>query len=459
MTNFQSPSPSYHLPITLGDGLVLRHATRADTDAFAQFNAANLGRDTIDAAMVTAWARDLISEQHPACGPENIFIVEEPREKKIVSSMVLIPQTWTYAGIPFGVGRPEAVSTHPDYRRRGLVRKQFEALHAQSAAQGHLVQGITGIYWYYRQFDYEYALDLGASRVMYFAAIPALKVEDPAISAGNNESEAYRLRAMTLADIPFAARLYDRDCARSLVACPRDEKMWRHLLAGYARGSGEYRPYQIIETLDGCAVGYVAPMLELGDARYRVIELAVDDAQSLRAAMSAVLRGLKPIAEAEAARQKKKVNAFQFGLGREHPLYQALPELLPQARVPYGWYVRVADVPAFLRRIAPALDARLARSPLAGHSGEIKITEYRRGFRIAFENGKMKNAEAWTPVEPVDLNADAGFPPLVFLKLLFGRESLAELCVIFPDCWAKDDAAALLDVLFPKMNSIVHPVG
>jgi len=446
-----------NLPIQLSDGLVLRHATRADTDAFAQFNAANLGRDAIDAAMVAAWAHDLISEQHPSCGPDNVFIVEDPREKKIVSSMVLIPQTWTYAGIPFGVGRPEAVSTDPAYRRRGLVRKQFEALHAQSAAQGHLAQGITGIYWYYRQFDYEYALDLGASRVMYFAAIPALK--DPAISAGNNESDAYRLRAMTLADISFAARLYDRDCARSLVACPRDEKMWRHLLAGYARESGEYRPYQIIETLDGRVVGYLAPLAEIHDGRYRVAELAVSEDQSLRAAMPSVLRGLKIMAEAEAARQKKDVNAFQFGLGRAHPLYEAMPELFPNERVPYGWYIRVADVPAFLRRIAPALDARLARSPLAGHTGEIKITEYRRGLRIAFENGKLKNAEAWTPEEPIDEKADAGFPPLTFLKLLFGRESLAELREIFPDCWAKEDAAVLLDVLFPKMNSNVQPVG
>ena len=37
-------------------------------------------------------------------------------------------QTWTYGGVPFEVGRPELVATHPDYRRRGLVRAQFEAV-------------------------------------------------------------------------------------------------------------------------------------------------------------------------------------------------------------------------------------------------------------------------------------------------------------------------------------------
>jgi len=139
-----------HLPRDLGDGLVLRTATPADVEAVAQFNGRIHGAERADKfdPMVAAWARDFCSEQHPTCGPSNVFLVEDTRAVKIVSSMCLIPQTWTYAGIPFEVGRPEAVGTDPDYRRRGLVRAQFEALHAKSAAMGHLVQGITGILWY-----------------------------------------------------------------------------------------------------------------------------------------------------------------------------------------------------------------------------------------------------------------------------------------------------------------------
>ena len=77
--------------------------------------------------------------------------------------MNLISQTWTYDGIPFGVGRPELVGTQPEYRKRGLVRAQFEVIHAFSAERGEMVQAITGIPFYYRQFGYEMAMGLGGA--------------------------------------------------------------------------------------------------------------------------------------------------------------------------------------------------------------------------------------------------------------------------------------------------------
>ena len=41
--------------------------------------------------------------------------------------------------------------------------------------RGELVQGITGIPYYYRQFGYEMALDLGGGRMCYAPQIPELK--------------------------------------------------------------------------------------------------------------------------------------------------------------------------------------------------------------------------------------------------------------------------------------------
>ena len=181
------------LPLELGEGLVLRLATLNDGKPLSQFNMNTLGTDLRDQQEVAAYTRDLIAASHPTCGPSNFSIVEDTRPEKIVSSMCLIPQRWAYAGIPFDVGRMEIVSTEPAYRRRGLVRAQFELWHAQSAALGHRVQAITGIPWYYRQFDYEYALDLGGGRVGYLCDIPAL----PA-----GESEAYRLRPIGLTENP-----------------------------------------------------------------------------------------------------------------------------------------------------------------------------------------------------------------------------------------------------------------
>jgi hypothetical protein len=381
-------------------------------------------------------------------GPSNVLVVEDTRSRQIVSSTIFIPQTWTYDGIPFGVGRPEVVVTEPAYRRRGLIRAQFQVLHAMSEAMGHLVQGITGIPWYYRQFGYEYALDLGGGPIAYWSNVPALK---------EGEHESYRLRAMTFGDIPFAASLYDRECARSLVACPRPESLWRYLLDDSREALAFRVPLQIIETIDGRAVGYLQTSHELWGDLVLVNELALAEGESVRAAMPAVLRWMKAFGEAESKGQNKPVNAIYLSLGREHPVYAAIPELLPRTRIPYGWYIRVPDVPRFIRHIAPALQARLARSAMAGHTGELKINEYRRGFRLVFENGKLANAETWQPT--VEEGGDCGFPPMVFLRLLFGEKSLGELRAFYPDCWAKDEADVLLNALFPKKYSCVMPVG
>ena len=179
----------------LGDGLILRRATLDDAEALGTFNAhifRTAGSEQPNIG-IAAWTEDLLSGGHPACGPDDFTIVEEASTGAIVSSVVLISQTWTYDGIAFGVGRLELVGTAPAYRRRGLVRRQFEVLHEWSAERHERLQAITGIPWYYRQFGYEMALNLGGGRVGYRPHVPELK---------DGEPEPYRVRPTTVADLP-----------------------------------------------------------------------------------------------------------------------------------------------------------------------------------------------------------------------------------------------------------------
>jgi hypothetical protein len=147
-----------------------------------------------------------------------------------------------------------------------------------------------------------------------------------------------------------------------------------------------------------------------------------------------------------------------FGLWGSHPVYDALGLRLSAAHEPpYAWYVRVANLPAFIRQIAPALERRLAATPLSGFSGELKLNFYRGGLRLAFEDGRLTTAEdyraeGWRP------QTQSGFPPLVFLQLLFGRRSLAELRHVFPDVWADDEGRSLLEALFPARPSWTLPL-
>ncbi len=97
------------LPRALGNGLILRRSTPADADALAEFNKM-IHRDpgvVEPDEGVAAWTRDLLRGDHPTFAADDFAIVEEQATGKIVSCVNLISQTWSYAGIPFKVGRPE----------------------------------------------------------------------------------------------------------------------------------------------------------------------------------------------------------------------------------------------------------------------------------------------------------------------------------------------------------------
>jgi hypothetical protein len=162
-------------------------------------------------------------------------------------------------------------------------------------------------------------------------------------------------------DLPFVKALYEQDCSRSLVAC-HGRLVVAVLLFVLARlvRAAAVLPHR---KADGRSCGHHLVIdREMWDDMFMIDELVVVEGQSLRAVMPSVLRALRPLAQAQAAERKVSLKSLYWRVGREHPVFEAIPELLPKSRPPYGWYIRVADLPGFLRHIAPALEAR---GPLA----------------------------------------------------------------------------------------------
>src|SRR5437588_4775315 len=109
------------------------------------------------------------------------------------------------------------VATDPAYRNRGLIRALFEMVHERSEAEGDLVQAITGIAYFYRQFAYEYALELEDRRAAPIALIPRAKEGEP---------EPFTMREATGEDMPEIEALYNRRRAGSIVSESITRKQW-----------------------------------------------------------------------------------------------------------------------------------------------------------------------------------------------------------------------------------------
>ncbi len=200
-------------------------------------------------------------------------------------------------GIEFGVGRPELVGTDPEFRNRGLVRIQFEEVHKWSAARGHQVQVITGIPYYYRQFGYEMALNLGGRHAGFEANVPKLKP---------GEEEKYRtFRTAKEPDLPFIAELYNHAIHRHAIACVRTPEIFKYELDGQSENNSDHYQMFLIEDPSGESIGYFQHPTWLGNTGVSAIWYELKPGVSWLAVTPTVVRHLWDAGQEYAERDGK----------------------------------------------------------------------------------------------------------------------------------------------------------
>jgi N-acetylglutamate synthase-like GNAT family acetyltransferase len=419
---------------TFPNGLRLRQATIQDRQAVANF----VSRWLHEALGINAY--DLMSGEHPTTKPSN-FVIVTNADEQIVATAGLIEQTWAYEDVSFGVGTPEFVATHEDYRRQGLMTAVIEAVHRVSKLNGQVVQAVNGIPYFYRQFGYEYALDADDRRVLRADAfvVPA--------------TTAYHVRRAQVEDIPALLAIYERQRAGKLITNVMDAQRWQFDLTGHSVGSDiKMRHYSVLDG-DRRIVAYFKLWGDEDDPNGEAVinEFGVVDEAMIVPIMQAVVRSL-----AEVTLQAELPDALTritLGLGRAHRVYEVMQRYLVQSGRPTSWYIRVPDVAEFVRHIRAVLERRLARSMYAGVSREVVLSFYTEALTIKIAAGQVVSAVI-TPLDAVAEDAiSAAFPPLVFLKLLFGYRGLDELLYAYPDVQISEADEELVRVLFPKQDS------
>ena len=454
----------------LGNGLSRRWSTAAD-EAKIGACLATVFRDKPDdppnQAMINRLAV-LFSPGQPLMGPGDFAVVEDTNraERPIVACACLWSQCWSYGGIPFGLGRPEYVATLPEYRNRGLMRAVFEMLHR---AARH------GATWYRRLRAFPITTaSLGMNmHWTWAAAAPFLLRRFRRKRVKSKNCVSFALRE---SDVREIKALYDHQASGSLVWTEMTEERWLYYIkvwdipAVQSQALGESGPerrlFMILDSADRvCGMAGLATTRRGGTAYIGGLVMAPNG--NWQAAMPSLLRAFVqaaadiPYANAAslAGSTPEPVRELAFNLDRFHPANDIWGDRLASTHEPpYAWYVRVEDVPRFLHHVAPILEQRLAESVLAGYTGELKIDFYRGGLRLKFEKGRMMEAAPWR-VPPYGDEEQGGCPPLVFLQLLFGHRSLAELRASYPDVWTTSEAALLVNTLFPKQPSSVWSLG
>ncbi len=437
----------------LGDGLVMRSATKADADALANFNG-RVHRDEpsgTDAYWIAEWTRDIVGKPHPSVSVEDVLIVEDVKNGCIASSTAYLNHTWGYDGIEFSVGQPEIVGTAPEYRNRGLVRRQFDVMHRWAAERDHSIQVVLGIPTYYRQFGYEYALPADGGRRYNVHSLPRWK---------NDEARKFRLRDAVESDIPFITRLLQESKSRSMVSPVFREDDVRYMTFGRSPRSAVCYETAVLCRVEGDTLGEPVGVLMY------VMIIEIDEAVILRTEMShprywrealpLLLREFIELADKASNANpdpERQIKTIRLDMQSDHPAYIFDDGALGQPpEDQYAWYVRVPDVAGFVRKIAPVLERRIASSVHCGYSGEVVVRSDRDGFKMTFADGLLSSVEA-LGMSNVS-RPSVRFPSRSFLPILFGMRSVDETLAAHTDALisSKSDRH-LLKTLFPKRSS------
>jgi len=423
-------------PRPLGDGLWLQTARNArDAERVAAFNASVHRDEAI--GVFTRWK---LSGTHPAVTFSDCLFVEDTNSGEIVSSLCLMPQTWTYEGIPLRVGEVSLVGTHPAYRGRGLIRAQMDVIARMLGDRDCLLSCIEGIPYFYKQFGYEYAIPLGSCARLELDQVPPL---------AEGQQEPVTIRGMNLAtDLREVMALYDAHAAELHIVSVRDEALWRHQEAA-PPGIPEPPATYVVED-DAGVSGYFrarknmwGPLLEFCEAVVR----RGGQTWGSQDAWLAVLRFGRELA------MTCDYAKLCFALPQSHPLLTIARHLGAEAERQYAWQVRVVDYAAFLQHIGPALERRLAHSLLAGFTGHLDINTMPRVLRLQFANGRVAAvAEATGSESPAGLR----MPPPLLTQLMLGYRSCQQLMECSLDAWVHPQVRSLVDILFPEVESFVY---
>ena len=409
----------------LGDGLVLRTAVNAgDVERVAELSG------IVHGPGVASLTRRLFSN-HPSTSRQDLIFVEDELQGTVVSSLCLIPWTWHVDGVVIPAGEMGIVGTLAGYRRRGLVRAQVACFEQRLLERGCLLSHIQGIPFFYRQFGFEYVLPLEGGLRLETRCVPDVP------------GRHFSFREATPDDIPQLMRFYDRAAADLVIHAVRNESVWRYLLT-HAQITEMTCQNLIVQGPDGQDVGYVRlPKHHFGE------ELTISEVSSLSFDSAlAVLDRAKQLC----ARQGKP--AIRLNLPAGCTLMRLARSLEAYDCGTYAWQIRIPDAVALLRALGSVFERRIAASPFAGLSRDVRLSLFRETIQMRFVGGELRHVAVADPADRETIE----IPPRAFASLVLGHQSREELHAAYPDVQVMPSWRLLVDSLFPQVSAFLYPV-
>ncbi|KAG0015329.1 hypothetical protein BGZ81_011730 [Podila clonocystis] len=339
---------------------------------------------------------------------------------------------------------------------------------------------------------------------------PQLIATDPNIDRlpplAKDQTEPYTLRTANQADIPFLLALSNRGRLQThaQIGLHYTREFWQCTVHDIHqkkqhRLAGDRETRIIVDRRTGADVGFAMTSQMFFGSSY-VDALAIQEGVSYVDLVLPVFRQLAVVAKERSAREIRlledvkvaiqddtpptgsKPFTLSVSLHPRHPARVLLGSRVTPALPPGGFplYTRIPSYPAFIRKVAPELERRLAQSPLCGISGLLRCNffcgvegSWVKGLEVVLDGGTIQAVRDWEKPSPQEAMKEkvqwkkkyheegmpcpqvwkAEFPPLIFSHLVMGRFGIEELLNMYGDVSVSDATSRLLlGTMFPKVD-------
>lgn len=365
-------------------------------------------------------------DYHPSMTLKDFFVIK--RHGRIVACLNIIPSKWSIGGIELKVSELGCVGTSPECRHEGLQQTLHNEYHKELYEQGYDLSAIEGIPYFYRQFDYEYALPLLEQTTVRLDRLPDYKIN-------------HNIRPFTSSDIPSADSLLRKSQEKFYVHTVRDEGIWRMQQESGMVAEYKFDGYVVEE--NGEMTAYFR--MNSNPAERELLLREITDVD--QATAHSVLGFLKDTG------RKLALETLVATISYEEPFTKHMVATGEARQLPpYAWQLRVMDYVRMFRKMKTLFEERLAKSTYRRLTEKLSFNFYRFTVQMVIEDGVVSNVQRLETNEDRTIRAS----PLVFTQMLFAHRSREELQRIYPDFMVRPSHQHLVDVLFPKLPSYIH---
>lgn len=362
---------------------------------------------------------------HPLLTLNDFFVAKS--EGEIVAALNLLPLEWEIEDVPIKVAELACVATHPDFRHMGIQRLLMKEYDARVSTHGYDLSAIEGIPYYYRQFGYEYALQLDEETKICLDQIPELTSE-------------HEIRSFQRSDLPQAKKLLEESKRKFMVHSIRDESIWKMQQETGMIAEREYEAYVMEEK------GKIVAYFRFFDDR-ETKELILKEVTDVKYEQA---RSILAFLRAECVkRDLKTLKALVSG----HEYFAELLSSLGGIAFPaYAWQLHIVDHVRLLEKMSPLFERRLANSIYGDFTGNVNLNFYRNTAQLVFRDGRLEKVLRLGTCDDRSIRIN----PEVFTKLLFGYKTREQLEAMYPDFLIRASHKRLIDAMFPNNPSFIH---